>query len=126
MNSGSFIFTLGGLMLLSLLSLSSFAFETTVFRNVRVFDGDQLLPKATVVVVDGKIHSVTNKFEKQLIPNDASKVVVVEGEGKTLMPGLIDSHTHVFSEAMLVRSLDYQMSLYESCFFFLSSVLLIR
>jgi len=107
MNSGSFIFTLGGLMLLSLLSLSSFAFETTVFRNVRVFDGDQLLPKATVVVVDGKVHSVTNKFEKQLIPNDSSNVVVVEGEGKTLIPGLIDSHTHVFSKAMLVRSLDF-------------------
>lgn len=107
MNRNSLIFSHGGLMLLSLLSLSSFAFETTVFRNVRVFDGDQLLPKATVVVVDGKVHSVTNKFEKQLIPNDSSPIVVVEGEGKTLMPGLIDSHTHVFSKAMLVRSLDF-------------------
>jgi len=52
-------------MLLSLLSLSSFAFEMTVFRNVQVFDGDQLLPKATVVEVDGKVHSVTKKFVKK-------------------------------------------------------------
>lgn len=63
----------------------------TVFRNVRVFDGKgpALRPSTTVVVRGNRIASIGGTAE---VPADAT---VVEGGGRTLMPGLIDAHTHV-------------------------------
>lgn len=59
-------------------------------RDVRVFDGQNVLEKATVLVRDGKIENVAAAMK---IPADAQ---VIDGKGKTLLPGLIDSHTHIF------------------------------
>lgn len=67
---------------------------TTVFRNVRVFDGEDVVPIATVVVEDGVIAAIGSDPG---LPPGAS---VVEGEGKTLLPGLIDAHTHVFGPVL--------------------------
>jgi len=60
------------------------------FRDVRVFDGQNVIEKATVLVRDGKIEDVAATVK---IPADAQ---VIDGSGKTLLPGLIDSHTHIF------------------------------
>jgi imidazolonepropionase-like amidohydrolase len=60
------------------------------FRDIRVFDGNKVIEKATVLVRDGKIANVAVAMK---IPADAQ---VIDGSGKTLMPGLIDSHTHIF------------------------------
>lgn len=62
-------------------------------RDVRVFDGTRTLPTATVVVVDGRIAAVGPRVRA---PRGAT---VVDGRGKTLLPGLIDSHVHVFPGA---------------------------
>jgi imidazolonepropionase-like amidohydrolase len=59
-------------------------------RDVRVFDGRNTIEKATVLVRDGKIENVAAAMR---IPADAR---VIDGSGKTLLPGLIDSHTHIF------------------------------
>jgi imidazolonepropionase-like amidohydrolase len=61
-------------------------------RDVRVFDGDRTLPRANVVVRDGRIASVGN----DTIP---AGLQVIDGTDKTLLPGLIDSHVHVFPGA---------------------------
>jgi imidazolonepropionase-like amidohydrolase len=61
-------------------------------RNVRVFDGERVIPSTTVVVGDGSIASVGGKM-----PAGAA---VVEGDGRTLLPGLIDAHTHAFGDAL--------------------------
>lgn len=61
-----------------------------VIRNVRVFDGARVIESATVVVRDGKIAS----------QNAGAGLPVVDGSGKTLLPGLIDSHTHAFGNAL--------------------------
>jgi imidazolonepropionase-like amidohydrolase len=70
------------------LSSSAIQKRALVIRNAGVFDGERIIPRATVVVQDGKIVSVG---ERALIPDGAE---VISGEGVTLLPGLIDSHTH--------------------------------
>ncbi|GHU63109.1 imidazolonepropionase [Clostridia bacterium] len=54
--------------------------------NAKVFDGESVIDTTTVVIKDGIIHSVGGE-----IPEGAA---IVDAAGKTLMPGLIDSHTH--------------------------------
>jgi len=63
-------------------------------RDVRVFDGARVLPRATILVRDGRIAAVG---EQVLVP---AGTTVVEGAGRTLLPGLIDSHTHAFGDVL--------------------------
>ncbi|MGH8080373.1 MAG: CIA30 family protein [Lysobacter sp.] len=62
-------------------------------RQVRVFDGERVLPSATVLVRDGLIAEVGAKVK---VP---AGVPVIEGKGATVLPGLIDSHVHSWGEA---------------------------
>lgn len=62
----------------------------TLFRNVRVFDGKSAkLSEPTNVLVRG------NRIAGVGEASGAAGARVVEGEGRTLMPGLIDAHTHL-------------------------------
>jgi imidazolonepropionase-like amidohydrolase len=63
-------------------------------RDVRVFDGDGVLPRASVLVRDGRVVAVG--------PGLAAPpgVPVVDGGGGTLLPGLIDAHAHVLGRAL--------------------------
>jgi imidazolonepropionase-like amidohydrolase len=72
------------------------ASEPTTFAitNVHVFDGVRRLPKGVVVVRDGKIVAAG---PDAAIPEGAA---LVNGSGGTLLPGFIDSHTHVFGDAL--------------------------
>lgn len=54
--------------------------------NVRVFDGSKLSPLRTVILEGGLIAHRTEAREGD---------TVVDGQGGTLLPGLIDSHVHV-------------------------------
>lgn len=78
---------------------ASEAKKPTVIKDVRVFDGEKVLARATVVIEGGKIVAVG---EKIAIPPDAE---VTAGEEKTLLPGLIDAHVHVWDKAQLRQSL---------------------
>lgn len=62
-----------------------------VFRNVRVFTGDTTLRSANVAVSGGVILSLGEDLPPA--PGDE----VIEGRGRTLLPGLIDAHAHVFA-----------------------------
>jgi imidazolonepropionase-like amidohydrolase len=66
-----------------------------VIREVRVFDGEHVLERATVVVRDGMITEVRLKPD----------TTVIDGAGMTLLPGLIDSHMHVAGENPLAQTL---------------------
>jgi imidazolonepropionase-like amidohydrolase len=72
------------------LSVSAFASQT-LFINVDIFNGtDNKLHKGCNVLIDGnKIKEWCLKSAKQ-----GKDVTVIDGAGKTLMPGLIDNHTH--------------------------------
>lgn len=67
---------------------------TFAIRDVRVFDGEQVAERATVLVRNGTIVEVGADVE---VPDE---VPVVRGEGRTLLPGLIDSHVHTFGNAL--------------------------
>src|SRR5215831_18903753 len=71
----------------------------TLFRNVRVFDGkaEKLSDTSNVMVRGNIIERVS--IDTLQSPADAN-VTVIDGGGRTLMPGLIDAHWH----AMLVRT----------------------
>jgi len=62
-------------------------------RDAHVFDGERMIPSANVIVRDGRITVVK---ADAAIPAD---LPVIEGRGRTLLPGLIDSHVHVFPGA---------------------------
>jgi imidazolonepropionase-like amidohydrolase len=68
----------------------------TLFTNVNVFDGVHAeLKKGVNVLVDsGKIVAV--EPGKMKAPDGAT---VIDGGGRTLMPGLIDNHVHIFMSA---------------------------
>ncbi len=68
----------------------------TVIRGTRVFTGDAMLAQATVVLRNGRIESVV-PGRTQSLPAGAD---VVDGAGLTLLPGLIDSHTHNYGAAL--------------------------
>jgi len=70
----------------------------TVFQNVRIFDGKggQLSAPSNVLVRGNRIERIS----LTPIPIDRrADTMVIDGGGRTLMPGLIDVHWH----AMLVR-----------------------
>jgi len=65
-----------------------------VFHDVRLFDGERLHTSTTVVVADGVVRAVGPDAD---VPAGAA---VIEGAGKTLLPGLIDAHTHNYGNAL--------------------------
>ncbi len=67
--------------------------EPTLFRDVTVFDGVDVHHHRDVLIEGGAITAVeeTGKVDA------ARGGVVVDGTGRTLLPGLIDSHTHLMS-----------------------------
>ena len=62
--------------------------------NVRVFDGEKAIERATVVVRDGKIAAVGAAVTAP------AGVQVIDGAGRTLLPGFIDAHTHSWGDAL--------------------------
>ena len=69
-----------------------------LFQHVRVFDGTQIIPVADVLIEKGLI--------KEIGPDLApGKVRIVDGTGKTLLPGLIDAHVHVHGAETLEQAL---------------------
>lgn len=68
----------------------------TLIRDVSVFDGEQTV-EHTDVLIDGDTIA-----EPDGSPVDAE----LDGRGQTLLPGLIDAHTHVF-DGSLAQALEY-------------------
>jgi N-acyl-D-aspartate/D-glutamate deacylase len=57
----------------------------TLIRDVRVFDGMRTVPGVDVLI-DG---------ERLAVGDGGRADVELDGSGKTVLPGLIDAHTHV-------------------------------
>ena len=72
--------------------------SVTLFENVRIFDGKnpELSASSNVLIRGNKIETIS----PDPIPTDRrADTRIIDGGGRTLMPGLIDAHWH----AMLVR-----------------------
>ena len=69
----------------------AFAQDQTLFINVDVFDGvnETLIENANVLIEGNLIKTISTD------PIQASSATVIDGEGGTLLPGIIDSHAHL-------------------------------
>jgi imidazolonepropionase-like amidohydrolase len=63
--------------------------DKIALTNVRVFDGERLIEAATVVIDGGRIG------------DDTAGALTQDGNGRVLLPGLIDCHIHLTDEATL-------------------------
>ncbi len=82
-------------------ALSQTSGKPLFFQNVRIFDGHQFAGPLNVLVENGKIQMAGSLVKK---PANAE---VISGAGLTLLPGLIDSHVHVFGSAHLTQALAF-------------------
>lgn len=76
------------------LAVDAAAAQTWAVAGVRVFDGEAVVERATVVVRDGRIAAVGPAVQA---PVGAE---IVDGTGRTLLPGFIDAHAHSWGDAL--------------------------
>ena len=72
---------------------------------MRVFDGTRAVASTTVIVRDGRVALLE---PGAAVPEGAK---VVDGKGKTLLPGLIDCHTHTFTPDHLKQAIVFGVTL---------------
>jgi imidazolonepropionase-like amidohydrolase len=80
------------LIVMALFTPMSFAQSNSIlFKNVRIFDGksDSLSASSSVLVEGNKITRISTR------DISAGGAIVIDGEGRTLMPGLIEGHGHL-------------------------------
>ncbi|HEX4960334.1 MAG TPA: amidohydrolase family protein [Thermoanaerobaculia bacterium] len=75
--------------------------DSFAVTHVRVFDGLRVISDATVVVRNGRIHAVGRHLD---VPPNLPEI---DGSGKTLMPGIIDSHGHARERRLLERAVQF-------------------
>jgi len=75
--------------------------DSFAITNARVFDGNQVIPNATVVVDNGRIKAVG----ADVVP--PAGIPVIDATGLTLLPGFIDSHAHAWSRQELERAAQF-------------------
>jgi imidazolonepropionase-like amidohydrolase len=73
--------------------------RVTLFTNVRIFDGKSPELSAPMhVLIRGNL---IEKISATPIPTDRrADTTIIDGSGKTLMPGLIDAHVHTMMESI--------------------------
>ncbi len=87
----------------------------TLISNVNIFDGtsDKLLENRHVLVKDNLIEQIS---DEPLMIVQTDNVTMIDGGGRTLMPGMIDNHWHslfaTLSQAQLFQSDAAYMNLY--------------
>lgn len=66
----------------------------TLFENVRIFNGTdaELSAPSNVLVRGNTIETISTD---PIATDDSQRTTVIAGQGRTLMPGLIDAHVHI-------------------------------
>jgi imidazolonepropionase-like amidohydrolase len=76
----------------------------TVFRNVRIFDGKSSALKGPAdVLVRGNV--IERISTTPLSGGAVAGATVIDGKGRTLMPGMIDAHSHILYAALPMQVL---------------------
>jgi hypothetical protein len=73
--------------------------EDFLIAHVRIFDGEHSLSNGVVWIREGKVEGVGSRLRSP------KGIRVIDGRGQTLLPGLIDAHTHIHSRQDLEQSL---------------------
>ena len=78
--------------------------KLTLISNVNIFDGEneKLLRNMHVLVKDNLIETVS---DEPLAVIQTDNVTMIDGGGRTLMPGLIDAHWHSLMSSMPLQTL---------------------
>ncbi len=84
------------LMLASMAGVHTTSAQATAFVGVNVIpmDRERILANQTVIIRSGKIVEIGDAA-RVTVPKDA---VRIDGQGKYLIPGLVDMHTHLMSD----------------------------
>lgn len=64
-----------------------------VIRNVRIFDGSGELPRPGAVAIEGERISEVARDDAAIEVGPGDQVI--DGHGRTLMPGLVEAHAHL-------------------------------
>ena len=77
---------------------------TTLFENVRIFNGTDatLSPPSNVLVRGNVIDTVSTE---PIATDDSANTTVIAGDGRTLMPGLIDAHVHIVMSTIPIAAM---------------------
>jgi imidazolonepropionase-like amidohydrolase len=75
--------------------------QTFLVRNVRVFDGERVLSRTSVLIERGVIRRLGSNLQA---PVGAE---MIAGDGRTLLPGFIDAHTHTARAGNLEEALAF-------------------
>ena len=88
-----FMLTIGALALTGLPAIAKDAKSESLIliQNVKIFDGasDKLSNTTSILIKDNKIASISPDAKA------GKDATVIDGGGRVLMPGLIDSHVHL-------------------------------
>ncbi|MEM9056217.1 MAG: CIA30 family protein [Pseudomonadota bacterium] len=68
--------------------------SAVIIDSVRVFDGEELRGPTTLVLANGRVAAIGDDAKR---PAGAR---VIDGRGKTALPGLIDAHTHSYGTGL--------------------------
>ena len=86
--------------------------QPLLFHDVRLFDGAHVAQHRDVLVRDGRIASLGASIGA---PPGAQ---IIDGARNTLMPGLIDTHTHAWADALssaLVFGVTTELDMFTDC-----------
>lgn len=75
---------------------------TLLIKNADIFTGDGLVENQDIEIRDGVISNIASEL-------NIDGASIVEAQGKTVVPGLIDAHTHSFANALKL-SLNFGVS----------------
>jgi len=87
--------------LLLLLASACCAQDSFLIRDVRVFDGSAVIERTSVLIAAGTVREIRPGLAA---PKGEE---VVDGSGKTLLPGLIDAHAHISRTVDLRQALAF-------------------
>jgi len=79
--------------------------QTTLFKNINGYtldDSNQLIQFSAIQFTDDRIDKLFNSTET--LPQE--NILIIDGHGKTLLPGLIDAHGHVLSYGQSLMQVD--------------------
>ncbi|MCX7553997.1 amidohydrolase family protein [Marinicella sp. S1101] len=68
--------------------------QNFIISKVRLFDGFKVFEETDVLIENNKIANIAVNIENK------NNFPVLDAQGKTLIPGLIDAHTHAYGEAL--------------------------
>ncbi|HMP94434.1 MAG TPA: amidohydrolase family protein [Phnomibacter sp.] len=73
-----------------------------LINNVQIFNGkEEKLLTGNVLVLNNRIQKISTA---PIATNRSANTQIIDGKGKFLMPGLIDAHAHIMSEAISIQS----------------------